>query len=121
MSTSGSERSFFTRETFSPEIVSSFSPAANSVVSISAMAVDNQAVSGRPDRFLKPSTAIERRVLSAGSTVNFGRFVAMKSPPTRARSKTSIALACIHFGLREANGIIPAVNRSRSSCRSRLD
>src|SRR2546427_2142326 len=49
------------RATFSPAMARICSPAVRSVVSISANAVESHAASGRPDRFLKPSTAIDRR------------------------------------------------------------
>src|SRR5437867_7393662 len=49
------------RATFSPAIARICSPVVSSVVSISANAVESHAASGRPDKFRKPSTAIDRR------------------------------------------------------------
>jgi hypothetical protein len=42
------------------------------VLSISASAVEIQASSGLPDRFLNPSTAIERRVFIVGAMLATG-------------------------------------------------
>ena len=61
LSASVSDSSTFMRATFSPGMVRSRSPAASSVLSISDSAVESHALSARPDRFLKPSTATERR------------------------------------------------------------
>ena len=61
VSASGSERSTLIRATSLARDGRSFSPAASSVVSISDSAVETQASSGRPARFLKPRTAIARR------------------------------------------------------------
>src|SRR5207245_5831905 len=79
-SAAGSERSTLVRATFSPDTVRRFSPTANSVVSISERAVESHASSGRPDRFLKPSTATERRPL-AGTLALLELFL----PSSRSR------------------------------------
>ena len=63
LSASESPSSIFMRATFSPGMVRSRSPALSSVVNISPSAVDSQALSARPERFLKPSTATDRRIL----------------------------------------------------------
>ena len=67
MSASASASSNFMRATFSPGMVRSASPAASSVVSISANAVESHTASARPVTFLKPSTAIDRRGALVGA------------------------------------------------------
>ena len=91
LSASERESSTFIRPTFSPGIVRSRPPAASSVVSISASAVESHAASRWPERFLKPSTATERRPPAcAGAVATAGREaprVPAARRPTGRRSR----------------------------------
>ena len=58
---SPSPSSTLARATFSPATIRSLPPAPSSVESISARPVDSHSVPGVPVRFLKPSTATDRR------------------------------------------------------------
>src|SRR6185295_17058320 len=97
------------RATFSPAIARICSPAVRSVVSISANAVDSHAASDRPDRFLNPSTAIDRRAGTVAAAVDRSdgelprarRNDAARTTPTTAIN--AIAATAIHID-RDAGG-----------------
>src|SRR5271155_3868946 len=83
--------------TSSPETVRNCSPAASSVVSIPGIAVENHALSERPETFFKPSTATEGRdfifdgtvaptsgdVLSDNAARNLLKFKPLYKPKTK--------------------------------------
>ena len=61
---SASARSSLVWAMSSPEIRRSLSPAASSVLTISASAVDSHAFSGFPERLRNPRTATDRRAFT---------------------------------------------------------
>jgi hypothetical protein len=116
LSASDSVSSIFMRATFSPGMARMLSPALNSVVNISASAVDNQAASARPDRFLKPSTATDRRILveepAEGATDGVERSQSRAPHPNPSTTAaTTAAAAHVHLlrpGRRET-ALVPGV------------
>ena len=103
VSASGIARSIFMRATSSLGIARSFSPAASSVVSISERAVDTQASSGRPARFLNPRTAIDWR----------GARAAADGPPPGARRDRTREARNAARAARTMPAATPAIFRRR--------
>src|SRR4029077_2998817 len=101
ISRSGSESSILVRATLSAGIVRNCSPAASSVVSQSASAVESQASSVRPERFLKPRTATDRRgiaELMEGETCGRKYRKAVITQPATMRGATIVNARICQIG-----------------------
>src|SRR5689334_10135920 len=90
-------------------MVRSLPPSDNSVVSISERAVESHAVSERAERFLKPSTATERRprerwlVNSARALAVALRSSQTENPIAETRIRATAAIAIISVLCRHSN------------------
>ncbi len=119
VSASGIARSVLTRATSSLGMARSVSPAASSVVSISESAVETQASSGRPARFLNPSTAIDRRgaraVAAAGPAAGRRPRARDATKAATAASRSPAATAAIRLRRRRRVAGPVAVASPRST------
>src|SRR5262249_18009931 len=93
LSASARDKSSLALATLSPGTVRNCSPAASSVPSISVSAVDSQADSGRSDRFLNPSTAIEGRAFIRAAARSPGALPSYVGQPKPAAKDTQAAAA----------------------------
>src|SRR5712672_576370 len=85
-------------------MVRNSSPWLSSVVISSDSAVESHDFSGLPERFLKPSTAMERRRMAVGvaDTASFFRCMKIYAPLAMARRATIRELA--KYGLARFGG-----------------
>src|SRR5262249_52129073 len=121
---------------FSPGTVLSFSPAANSVVSVSENAFDSHSISGAPVKFRKPRMATERRGCPPGMPTreyNPARSASRIATPPAAmlrrfgrdfeldgrRGLSYVGVAAASRGSVSESTISVALWNRRSGCRSR--
>src|SRR6202140_1030132 len=93
-------------------MVRNSSPWLSSVVINSDSAVESHDFSGLPERFLKPSTAIERRRMAVGGAGPASFFRCMKRYAALATARRATMKALATYGLARFDGAVAGAGRT---------